>query len=112
MIKGRSCKNPPYEFMTRAKVNSLGKTLTIKQALDKWWNSVRVHLPNGDTAIIYKCDDGEYELYEMKFVSKVSDWDAKDADILKMKIRLDDRAHEDGDGLPIVFATLIEKKGD
>lgn len=109
MVKGRSCKNPPYEFVTRAKWNSLGQTLTVKQALDKWWNSIRVHLPNGDIALIYKCYDGEYEVSEMRFISQARGCNQKDEEILKMHIQLDDEYHEDGDGYPIIYANLVNQ---
>lgn len=104
MIKGRSCKNPPYEFMTEKKWDSLGETITIKQALDMWWNSVRVRTPNGmekHTFTVYKCYDGEYDLSDMADVLEISE-----KDILKCKITLDDEYDEDSDGYPIVFATL------
>lgn len=104
MIKGRSCKNPPYEFMTAKKMDSLGETMTIKKALDMWWNSVRVRTPKGmepHTFIMYKCDDGEYDLADMADVLEISE-----EDILKCKITLDEQYDEDSDGYPIVFATL------
>ena len=41
VIKGRANKNPPYEYITRAKWNSLGQTMTLQKALNKWWNSIR-----------------------------------------------------------------------
>jgi hypothetical protein len=41
---GRSCKRPPYKYLTVAKDNSLGQTLTVRKRLDLWWNSVRVRV--------------------------------------------------------------------
>lgn len=99
---GRSRKNPPYKWVTDAKWNSLGKTITIKKALDLWWNSVRVRVPAKiETACIYKCYDGEYETSELEKILKCSD-----EEVLKYLIELDDSYEEDGDGYPIVFATL------
>ena len=104
MVKGRSRKDPPYEYMTEAKWNSLGKTMTIKKALDMWWNSVRVRTPKGMESHVftmYKCYDGEYDLSDMEDVLDIAE-----EDILKYKITLDEEYDEDSDGYPIVFATL------
>ena len=104
MIKGRSCKNPPYERMTDKKWDSLGKILTVKQALDLWWNSVRIRIyTNGshENAITYKCDDGEYEVSELADLLDISEEEA-----LKTKIILDESYFEDSDDNPIVYAML------
>ncbi len=99
---GRSRKNPPYKWMTDAKWNSLGETVTVKKALDLWWNSVRVRIPTeSKTVCIYKCYDGEYETSQLEKVLKCSD-----EEVLKYSIELDNSYDEDSDGYPIVFATL------
>lgn len=104
MIKGRNCKNPPYRTMTDGKWESLGQTITIKKALDLWWNSIRVRTPNGMESrvfTIYKCYDGDYDIANM------ADWlEIDENDLLKCKITLDEGYDEDSDGYPIVFATL------
>lgn len=92
--------------MTDAKWNSLGKTVTVKKALDLWWNSVRVRIPTeSETVCIYKCYDGEYETSQLENVLKCSDEEA-----LKYSIELDDSYDEDADGYPIIFATLYQKE--
>lgn len=104
MIKGRSCKNPPYKYMTDKKWDSLGETITIKEALDMWWNSVRVRTPKGienHIFTMYKCCDGEYVLDDMADILEISE-----EDILKCTITLDDEYDDDGDEYPIVYATL------
>lgn len=102
---GRSRKNPPYKWMTDAKWNSLGQTITVKKALDLWWNSVRVRIPaKSETVCIYKCYDGEYETSQLEKVLKCSDEEA-----LKYSIELDNSYDDDSDGYPIVFATLQQE---
>ena len=82
-------KNPPYEHLTTAKWNSLGKTMTLKDALDCWWNSIRVRTSKG-ILCCYKCHDNTYE---------------HDGIRLDRIITLDNEYDEDADGYPIVFAT-------
>jgi len=107
MIYGRSCKNPPYKYLTVSKDNSLGQIITVKKRLDLWWNSVRVRVPGKtETACIYKCYDGSYETYELEQMLGCSD-----EEVLKLKIKLDGCEDEDLDGYPIVYATLVEKEG-
>lgn len=101
MIKGRSCKNPPYEYMTDAKWETLGETMTLKEALDKWWNSIRIKV-NDNITVNYKCYDGEYEIYELADELKLDE-----DKVLKLKIKLNDEYCEDGDGYPIVYANLL-----
>ena len=100
MIKGRSCKNPPYDYMTETKWNSLGETLTVKEALDMWWNSIRVRT-NNNTALIYKCYTGEYETCELEDLL-----DTTETKVLKLVITLDNEYDEDADGYPIIYASL------
>lgn len=87
--------NLPYEYMTDEKWDSLGKTMTLKEACDLGWNSIRVR-PVGRTddrvRCCYRCNDGSYEF---------------DGLPAKLDIRLDFEYDEDGDGYPIVFATEI-----
>ena len=106
---GRSRKNPPYRWMTDAKWDSLGKTLTVKKALDLWWNSIRVKVPVGQKiACIYKCYDGEYETSQLEQLLKCSD-----EEVLQYSIELDNAYDEDSDGYPIVHATLCRpEEGD
>lgn len=86
-------KHIPYEYMTDKKWNSLGETMTLKNAMDLWWNSIRVRTPNKEVITCYKCYDGDYEIMgNLK---------------LNAKITLDDEYNEDADGYPIIFATLI-----
>jgi hypothetical protein len=105
-VKGRSRKNPPYRYITEAKYKTLGDTITIRKALDVWWNSVRVHYDKGEThgiACIYKCCDGSYELTDLKDAFGWSDKQVLDR-LIEMEFRYDD----DLDGYPIVFATLLQ----
>ena len=100
---GRSCKRPPYRYLTVAKDNSLGQTLTVRKRLDLWWNSVRVRVSGkSETVCIYKCHDGFYETYELEQALNCSD-----EQVLTLKIKLDGCEDEDADGYPIVFATLL-----
>lgn len=108
MVKGRSRKNPPYRAITDAKWDSLGETLTVKKALDLWWNSIRVRMPNGKDYhrfLIYKCYDGEYVLDDMAEALGISE-----EEVLKLNITLDEDYDEDSDGYPIAFAKLEKVK--
>ena len=80
-----------YMNLTSDKYNSLGKTMTLKDALDLWWNSVRVRTKDG-VRLCYKCHDGDYELCDLS---------------LNLTITLDDEWDEDADGYPIVWATPL-----
>ena len=100
MIKGRSNQNPPYKYMTDAKWSSLGETMTLKKALDKWWNSIRIKV-NDNITINYKCYDGEYDIYEL-----ADELELDEDEVLKLQITLNDEYDDDGDGYPIVYATL------
>ena len=104
MARGRSCKNPPYRWMTEAKWNTLGETITVKQALDKWWNSVRIRKKEGGYILIYKCCNGEYEVSE--FENTPGFGDMPENKILELKITLDDEYDEDWDGYPVVYANF------
>ena len=84
-----------YECLTNDKYDSLGKEMTVREALDLWWNSIRIRTADG-ILCCYKRHDGSYELNER--------------DILDKRILLDGEWLEDGDGYPIVFATLLEDK--
>ena len=78
--------------------------MTIKQALDIWWNSIRVRMPKGvepHKFIIYKCSNGEYNLDDMEDVLEINE-----EDLLKCTITLDDNYDNDSDGYPIAFAEL------
>lgn len=96
MAKKKSL-NLPYEYMTREKWNSLGQTMTLKEACDLGWNSVRVRTKGREddysrVRLCYRCNDGDYELDELP---------------KKLLITLDDEYDEDSDGYPIIFATEI-----
>lgn len=85
--------NLPYEYMTNEKWDSLGETMTLQEACDLGWNSIRVRT-RGNTKCCYRCDDGDYVL---------------DGLTKETVIKLDDEYDDDGDGYPIVFATKIRK---
>lgn len=102
-LRGTSNQNPPYRWMTQAKWDSMGCTMTVKQALNKWWNSIRVRVPGQGSACIYKCDDGWYEVDSLARKLKITQEEA-----LKLKITLDDSYEEDDDDNPIIYATLAE----
>lgn len=94
-MKRKGMKNPPYRAMTVEKWDSLGQTMSLKQAMDLWWNSIRVRTPN-NIALCYKCYDGDYEI--------MAEFDDVN---LESQITLDVEYDEDADGYPIVFATLV-----
>ena len=85
----------PYKSMTSKKWDSLGEELTLKQALDLWWNSVRVRTKKG-TITCYKTCDKEY----------IVNGDYATKDQLNKTILLDEEYDLDADNYPIVFATL------
>ena len=87
--------NLPYEYMTDEKWDSLGETMTLKEACDLGWNSIRVRVKgrkDDRTRCCYLCNDGYYEL---------------DGLTKELLITLDDGYDDDSDGYPIVFATEI-----
>lgn len=92
---GRSCKNPPYEYMTSKKYDSIGETMPLKKALNMWWNCVRLVFDN-ETYYCYKCCDGEYELNGL------------DEAYLNVPVELEDDYDEDADGYPIIYAHLAK----
>lgn len=104
-MKGRSRKNPPYQYVTDAKWASLGTTMTVKEALDLWWNSIRIKVINTEgkeiVACIYKCCNGYYEVFDLADAFGVDD-----EAVLKLPIKLDEAYDEDADGYPIVEAQL------
>jgi len=86
--------NLPYEYMTAEKWTSLGDTMTLQEACDLGWNSIRVRVKgkkDNRTRCCYLCNDGDYEL---------------DGLTKKLLITLDDEYDEDADGYPIVYATM------
>ena len=109
-LKGRPNKNAPYQWMTDEKWGSLGETMTIKEALDLWWNCIHVRLPNGDRAYIYKCSDGWYEIDSLLSSSYIKKLKLDVKKVLALKITLDNEYDEDDEENPIVSATLIEQK--
>ena len=80
--------------ITNEKLSSLGETLTLKQALDLYWNSVRVRNKN-NIHICYKCFDEDY-VYEELNPNTI--------------IVLDDEYDYDADGYPIVYANIVKEK--
>ena len=87
--------NLPYEELTDEKWDSLGETMTLKEACDLGWNSIRVRVRgrrDNRTRCCYLCNDGYYEL---------------DGLTKELMITLDDQYDDDADGYPIVFATEV-----
>lgn len=83
-----------YKEITSEKLKSLGRTMKLKDALDLWWNSVRI-----GKHILYKIfDESGYEL------------DGLSEKSLNRLITLDDGYDEDGDGFPIVRAEFAKEK--
>lgn len=82
-----------YTELTYEKENSLGQTMPLKEALDLYWNSVRIK-ENGKEHICYLRFDGTYVL------------DGLPEESLNRYVRLNDEYSEDGDGYPIVYATF------
>lgn len=83
-----------YKSMSKAKWASLGETMTLKDALDLWWNSVRI-----DGEIYYKTYIGNYETPE----------DDIPEELLNRKITLWNEYDNDSDGYPIVYADWSEE---
>ena len=84
---------------------SCGETMTLKEALDLWWNSVRIEVPVNDGKekkiyVCYKCaytdKDGPYEL------------DGLPKSFLKEEIYLSQEYDEDADGYPYVTAVFVD----
>lgn len=98
-------KSNCYMEMSQEKWDSLGQTVKLKDLLDIWWNSVRVRVyevnrPKLYTEIMaYKTESGKYRFDGMTI-------DESTADILDMLVEVDDEYMEDGDGFPIVYATV------
>jgi len=79
---------------------SCGETMVLKDALDLWWNSVRVRTEDG-VVLCYKnaytCD----EPYTIGDLPKSA---------LAKLVKLDDSWDEDADGYPIVYAEFVSEK--
>lgn len=82
-----------YTELTYEKEDSLGRTMTLKEALDLYWNSVRIK-ENNKEHICFLRYDGIYEL------------DGLPEETLNRYVCLDDEYNEDADGYPIVYATF------
>lgn len=95
--------NNVYTYLSPEKINSLGQIMTVKEALDLWWNSVRI-IYKKQQLILYKTFEGDYELDEEMTPYGVN--------ILNCKIKISRRPFYDLDGYPYVLATLIEKGGE
>ena len=98
-----------YEEITSEKEDSLGKTMTVKDACDLWWNSVRIQ--SDEEIIVWKnIDDDSYSsnIYE--------DYDEDDSEELKellnKEITLESDYYYDEDGYPVVDAVFgkVEKE--
>lgn len=83
-----------YSEVSWSKFNSLGQTMTLKDALDLWWNSVRI-----DGKGYFKSFENSYEDFEGNEL---------DGNLLNRKIRLNDEFDEDSDGYPIVGAVFVD----
>ena len=83
-----------YSEVSWSKFNSLGQTMTLKDALDLWWNSVRI-----DGKGYFKSFENSYEDFEGNEL---------DDNLLNRKIKLDDEFDEDSDGYPIVGAIFVD----
>lgn len=84
-----------YSEVSWSKFNSLGQTMTLKDALDLWWNSVRI----GDKGY-FKSFENSYEDFEGNEL---------DDNLLNRKIKLNDEFDEDSDGYPIVSAIFVDE---
>lgn len=90
-------KQNSYKVLNDEKLNSIkNNNITLKQALDLWWNSVRI----GDN-ICYKCCHNEYPEYEL--------------DNLSLKYSLNKKIYiyaysVDMDGYPICFAKFYKDR--
>lgn len=84
-----------YSEVSWSKFNSLGQTMTLKDALDLWWNSVRI-----DGKGYFKSFENSYEDFEGNEL---------DDNLLNRKIKLNDEFDEDSDGYPIVGAIFVDE---
>lgn len=92
-------ENNPYIDMSSEKENTINKEIKLKDLLDVWWNSVRIVI-NGKVAILYKeCRTGDYELD--------LDNNPYGEKILDAMVHTKSYWDEDGDGYPIIYATII-----
>lgn len=82
-----------YLTLTYEKEKSLGQIMTLKEALDLYWNSVRIKIGDKEH-ICYLRYDGIYEL------------DGLSEEYLNHRICLNDEYSEDADGYPIIYATF------
>lgn len=98
-----------YEKITSEKEASFGKTMTVKEACDLWWNSVRIQ--SYEEIIVWKnIDDNSYScnIYD--------EYDEDDSEELKellnKEITLESDYYYDEDGYPVVDAVFgkVEKK--
>lgn len=97
----KNIHNIPYELITKKKWDSLGQTMTLKQALDLWWNSVRFEI-NGKNYICYKTCDYDYDLLH----DLCEDLGMTEKQVLALEITLDDWYNFDADDYPIIYGTL------
>lgn len=92
-----------YEKITSEKEASFGKTMTVKEACDLWWNSVRIQ--SDEEIIVWKnIDDNSYScnIYD--------EYDEDDSEELKellnKEITLESDYYYDEDGYPVVDAVF------
>ena len=98
-----------YEEITSEKEDSLGKTMTVKDACDLWWNSVRIQ--SDEEILVWKnIDDDSYS-------SDIYDDDDEDdseelKELLSKEITLESDYYYDEDGYPVVDAVFgkVEKE--
>lgn len=50
-----------YRILDDGKRSTLGKTMTLKQACDFWWDSVKVKGKDGNLHICFREVDGDYQ---------------------------------------------------
>ena len=84
------------------KEKSLGQTMTLAEACEFGWNSVRVW----GTDIIAFYDPSDDKVY-VDFDE--DDFNGTYEELLQKKIKLDDNWQEDEDGYPIVYGEFVEE---
>lgn len=80
-----------FEEINEKKIDSLGKTMTLKEAMDLWWNSVRI-----DGGVYYKNCYINYGKYDCP------------RELLNKMVKLNEEYDYDNDGYPIIYGEFVE----
>lgn len=91
-----------YENISLEKEDSLGKTMTVKEACDLWWNSIRIQ--SDEEIIVWKnINDNSYSC---NIYSDNENDSAELKELLSKEITLKSYYYYDGDGYPVIDAVF------